>query len=350
MLTIRPTTGLLAKCIATQSSARLFSFSSNLRDGGFLPVVKDGKNEGNSLEPIHSPLYTTFLKDSLKIVAIPINEKSFYLQYLEDKQLVRFEHKAITLEKKVTTKAAEYWQKLKNSKRSYAKYTVKTIEKLLEKLPWSEQSFASIPSEQFIIKRLKATDLAKAAFPNKEYISFFEYLDLINKNPELKSKMSKDSIIKPMKIYLPTIPGKIASKEEVSKQIYQMASVQAKYYSTQMWKCIAAFPLTIPLVIIPFVPNIPGFYICFRLYWNFKAFAGAKHIMEMYHKNQGSAFQLEYVPEFSAKFTKLYDQETKRLLLKNDEQMDTFEDLVRDMKLDSSKGNILKAVMQENYK
>ncbi|XBW37455.1 hypothetical protein QEN19_003036 [Hanseniaspora menglaensis] len=333
------------------SKSLLFSISSKRLNANYDKIITETQNDDKkSIESAHSISFTNFLSDNMKIVAIPINSSQFYLQYIEDKQLVQFEHKAITLEKKVTTKALTYWQKMKDSQKSYAKFTVKTIENLLEKLPWSEKSFASIPSEQFIIKRLKATELAKVAFPDKEYITFFEYLDLINKNPELKSKLNNDSIIKPTKIYMPKIPGFEASEEVISKKIYEMASFQASYYSRQMWKCIAAFPLTFPFVIIPFVPNIPGFYICFRLYWNFKAFAGAKHVMEMYHKNQGSSFQLEYVPEFSEDFEKVFDLESKSLLLKNDQQMDAFEKLVQKMELDPVKANVVKAVMQENYK
>lgn len=331
------------------SSTRSFRSTATIRQESQLPLVPSNSGPA-SVQPIHSSAYRSFLDDNLKIVAIPINDSQFYLQYLEDKQLVRFEHKAISLEKKVTAKALEYWHKIKDSKKSYAKQTVRIIEKLLEKLPWSEQSFASIPSEQFIIKRLRVTDLAHKHFPNKEYITFFEYLDLVNKNPEAKDELSKNSIIQPMKIYMPKMAGSEGKEDIIRERIYHMASLQAKYYSKQMWKCIAAFPLTFPLVIIPFVPNIPGFYICFRLYWNFKAFAGAKHVMEMYHENQGSSFQLEYVPEFSDKFGKVFDPETKKLLLKNDDQMDSFEGLVKQMGLEHVKGNVLKAVMEENYK
>ena len=341
---------LSANYSINQNTVRFFSYGTRLRNKESSAIVSKSSDEKKAIEPIHSPEYNDFLNDNLKIVALPINDSQFYLQYLQDNQLIHFEHKVISIEKKVSTKALSYWQKLKDSKKSYATYTVKTIEKLLEKLPWSEQSFASIPSEQFIIKRLQATELAQKAFPNKRYITFFDYINLVKTSPELTPKLEENPIIKPMKIYIPKIPGNTESKAVIGDKIYQMASMQAKYYSKQMWKCIAAFPLTFPLILIPLVPNIPGFYICYRLYWNFKAFAGAKHIMEMYHKNQGSSFQLEYVPEFTKSFNKIYDTEEQRLLLKNDEQMDAFETLVKDMDLDKAKANVLRAVMQENYK
>ena len=306
-------------------------------------------NEHNTKDVTKSKQLQDFQADEMKIISIPINEKHSYLQYIQNDQLLKFDNKIAVIEKKVAEKASNFWNGLKASEKSISKFAVKNIEKLLDRIPWSEQSYASIPFEQFMIKRRTETELAKKIFPNKDYISFVEYMQMTSNNPSLAQSIKDNSVIRPIKIYSPRIPGVDESDHDVSKRIYDLAEKNSAYYKKEMYKCMLALPLTFPLAIIPLVPNVPGFYLCYRLYWNLKAHAGCNHIMQMYHKNNGASFHIEYVPEFSDVYKTLYNESTKKLEVSSDAQQNNFEKLANTMEFDPVKAHVLKAVLKENY-
>ncbi|KAL6933213.1 uncharacterized protein HGUI_00834 [Hanseniaspora guilliermondii] len=306
-------------------------------------------NESDSQGFEKSKELIDFEKDEMKIISIPLNTEQNYLHYIQNDQLLKFDNKIAMMEKKVAGKASSFWNGLKASDKAIAKFTVKNIEKLLDRVPWSEQSYASIPFEQFMIKRRSESEMAKKIFPEKEHISFVEYMQMTRNSPSLIESIKQNSIIRPIKIYSPRIPGVYESDHEVSKRIYDLAEKNTKYFKKEMFKCMLALPLTFPLAIIPLVPNVPGFYLCYRLYWNLKAHAGCNHIMQMYHKNNGASFKIEYVPEFTDLFKNLYNETSKKVEINSDSQQQEFEKLAKIMEFDSVKANVLKAVIKENY-
>ncbi|KAF0277103.1 hypothetical protein FOG50_02059 [Hanseniaspora uvarum] len=314
-----------------------------------LSYTRNLGNEQSSQGPTKSNQMEDFEKDEMKIISIPINRQQNYLHYIQNDQLLKFDNKIAIIEKKVAAKAANFWNGMKASDKAISKFLVKNIEKLLDRVPWSEQSYASIPFEQFLIKRRSETELAKKTFPGKEHISFVEYMQMTSNNPTLIQHIKDHSIIRPIKIYSPKIPGVIENDRDVSKRFYDLAEKNSKYYRKEMYKCMLALPLTFPLAIIPLVPNVPGFYLCYRLYWNLKAHAGCNHIMQMYHKNNGASFQIEYVPEFSDIYKDLYNETTHKIEISTEKQEQSFEKLAKIMEFDPVKANVLKAVLKENY-
>ncbi|WBW74183.1 mitochondrial hydrogen/potassium transport system protein [Schizosaccharomyces osmophilus] len=44
---------------------------------------------------------------------------------------------------------------------------------------------------------------------------------------------------------------------------------------------IVGLPLTIPFILVPIVPNVPGFYLCYRAYCNYRALIGASQITRL---------------------------------------------------------------------
>ncbi|EPX73036.1 uncharacterized protein SOCG_00793 [Schizosaccharomyces octosporus yFS286] len=44
---------------------------------------------------------------------------------------------------------------------------------------------------------------------------------------------------------------------------------------------IIGLPLTIPFILIPIIPNVPGFYLCYRAYCNFRALMGTSQITRL---------------------------------------------------------------------
>ncbi|CAI8496340.1 unnamed protein product [Hanseniaspora opuntiae] len=306
-------------------------------------------NESVLQESTKSKELIEFENDEMKIISVPLNTEHSYLHYIQNDQLLQFDNKIAMMEKKVAGKASSFWNGLKASDKAISKFTVKNIEKLLDRVPWSERSYASIPFEQFMIKRRSETEIAKKIFPGKEHISFVEYMQMTSNNPSLKESICQNSVIRPIKIYSPRIPGVNESDHEVSKRIYDLAEKNSKYYKKEMFKCMLALPLTFPLAIIPLVPNVPGFYLCYRLYWNLKAHAGCNHIMQMYHKNNGASFKIEYVPEFTDLYKNLYNETSNKVEINTDSQQQNFEKLAKIMEFDSAKANVVKAVLKENY-
>ncbi|EPY52378.1 hypothetical protein SPOG_01703 [Schizosaccharomyces cryophilus OY26] len=49
---------------------------------------------------------------------------------------------------------------------------------------------------------------------------------------------------------------------------------------------IIGLPLTIPFILIPIIPNVPGFYLCYRAYCNYRAMLGTLQINRLLGKKE----------------------------------------------------------------
>ena len=61
----------------------------------------------------------------------------------------------------------------------------------------------------------------------------------------------------------------------------RMSAERQSLHKKRMWYSIAALPLTIPVGLLPIIPNIPFFYLVFRAYSHYRALAGSNHLTHL---------------------------------------------------------------------
>ena len=209
-----------------------------------------------------------YLHDPVKVTVIPITNKESFIYYKHTDNLFNSQSKILKTEKWIVEKSAKLWRKLKKSPKSYNKKIVSMVQSLLNSTPWSENSLLTIPSESYILKRVKGeTDKAQEIrLTLKDYTVKAEQVDT-----------------QPLHVYY---PSEISNPDECLKQMKKLYQEGLIYHKKWTLYCILGLPLTIPLILIPLIPNVPGFYLSYRAYVNIKAYLGAKHLKSLLESSQ----------------------------------------------------------------
>lgn len=256
-----------------------------------------------------------FLQDPVKIIVIPVTNKKVFIYHKHTADVLNENSSVIRLERWVTKKAGDIWSKLNVSPRSYNKKIVSWVNKLLINTPWSENSLKTIPGENYLLKRVSKKDQ-----PDQESkLSVKEYLS---------SKIPLEP--KPLNVYF---PGSIFTEEAVRSQFQAAYRSGIQYHKKQMLLCLLGLPLTLPVILVPIIPNVPGFYLTYRAYCNFKAYAGAKHLQTIIEK-QSPKLEFRDIEAYDKIFTT-----THETLLLNQETLPKIIDLLQipEMKIDLEK-------------
>lgn len=220
-----------------------------------------------------------YLKDPIKLLVLPIRNNKQFVYYKHGDDLLNQKSLLIRCERWTVEKSLKIWNKMRESDKSYNKKLVLYINKLLDTVSWTEDSLASVPNESALLKRLRDSD---------DKITLTEY----NKNAEL----GKEHLL-PLHIYYPIQGNNDASK--IIDSLRRLSNHGLTYHKRQIIYCLLGLPLTIPLILLPVIPNVPGFYLTYRIYCNYKAYLGAKHLQRIVNEETSelSFFELPTVME-----------------------------------------------------
>lgn len=73
-------------------------------------------------------------------------------------------------------------------------------------------------------------------------------------------------------------PKTLMPADKVSKVLQTLATEREALHRKRLVWCFVAMPFTIPVGILPLVPNLPFFYLCYRAWSHWRAIAGGKHL------------------------------------------------------------------------
>lgn len=224
-----------------------------------------------------------FHRDPLKLIIFPIKRDKLFVYLKHTDDLVNKNSRLLAAEDWLVSKTLYFWSKLQSSPKSYNKKIVRTLNKLIDSASWQESSFLTIPGENYILKRLHLNQEAKrdvdiqipefktttstltpVSIP-KTLITHTEYRDSYPK-PQLQ----------PMNVYYPAHNG--ITPLSILSSLHLMTKEGLSVHRRNMIRDLLLLPLTFPIVMVPLIPNIPGFYLAYRVYCNFKAYLGAKHL------------------------------------------------------------------------
>lgn len=260
--------------------------------------------------------------DLAKILVFPITQDKSYIHFKYNEDLVNNDSIIVKYENKLTGVAAKGWDKLKSSDKSYNKKIVHWVEKFLERTPWIENSLISIPSKSALLRQAYNNDESNKE--KKPIVSLTSINDL-----------KTDHELLSIPVYY---PGSIISASKLKTELLSLSQNGQRYHRKQMvWNSIG-IPLTIPFIVVPVVPNIPGFYLAYRLYCNLKAYLGAQHLEHIAIREDLSFKENAEIEEAYA------SQGTDNQILLNEEIIDK---LVEKFGIKDVKSHLLKALKQE---
>lgn len=208
-------------------------------------------------------------KDSIYVISIPVTTTRSFI-YCNHRNTsataVATPSFPARLEAKLTGLAAKGWNKLTTSELKVNKTITSWVMRLLNTVPYDEASLKSFPLKNAMIREVNQEFFKETNYPN------------INGNLLTRDQLDKMNVpsnqLKPIPLYHPYFqkPSTILS------QLYQFRDENYSKHLKYSTLCAIGIPLSLPFALLPVVPNVPGFYLAYRLYCHLKAFVGVKHL------------------------------------------------------------------------
>lgn len=210
--------------------------------------------ESNKTFSIDIPsLRKQILNEKMYLYAIPLTTKKTFIYCKHTNEI--FNEGKEPLESKITSKFIKLWNQFRSSPVKVNKSISGFLESKLNEIPFMENSLLSIPSQKNM--RRYRTD-------THEYITDAEAQGLSNQQLDHFNFYYPGKMTSPMKI-LEDLKPEIKSEYELHKKF--------------LVRDMLLLPLTIPFILIPLVPNVPGFYLAYRIYCHMKVMASVKHFI-----------------------------------------------------------------------
>lgn len=247
---------LLMFCMLKRQPGRLRSVE--LRPALFISRCQS--NVAKTDTPINNEL--------IYVVSIPVtNYKSYIFCNHQPSALDATQVKSILwvtkLESKITSVASKGWKKLNDSDVSINVKIVRLINKLLDTIPYEENCLKSFPSQKSMIREV-----------NEEYTQQVSHTSTRFMQSQADALQIPSSQLKPIPLYHP----QFQSPTTILSQLYLFRHDAYSAHLKYSILCAIGIPLSLPFALVPIVPNVPGFYIAYRLYCNVKALLGVKHL------------------------------------------------------------------------
>lgn len=272
-----------------------------------------------------SRTYTTkpSISNLAKIYILPIRNSDTskpYVHFKYNEQLLNNKSIIIKYENKLTTKAANGWKSLSESEKPINKKIVSFVTKLMEQIPWIENSMLSFPSQSALLRQVKSIDGT-----NEPVLKAIHDLD----QNHLQEVLS-------IPVYY---PGSLISEDQLRLELTNLAESNEVYFKKQMLINSLLLPLTLPVALVPVVPNVPGFYLAYRVYCNFKASLGVQHLIEMINRGELKFIDSDLLNGIYEANAEHHDE-----ILLNEKVVD---DVIQTLNLEEIKPSLIKALHQE---
>lgn len=238
-----------------------------------------------STRSTNTPLSQVPNKNSIYVISIPITTSKSYIYCnhrpttLSPKQLANIPL-IYKLENKLINLASKGWSKLTNSKQSINQKIVSSIKKLLDTIPYEENCLKSFPSKSTMIREIneESSDFTES---NNNDSSQLQVHKIVQAQVD-DLKINTDQL-KPIPLYHP----QFQNPSVILNQLYSFEEENKKKHKNQAILCAIGIPITLPFALVPILPNVPGFYLAYRLYCNIKALLGLQHLNYLLETKKG---------------------------------------------------------------
>jgi hypothetical protein len=94
-------------------------------------------------------------------------------------------------------------------------------------------------------------------------------------------------------------PGRFLRESRVLGMLERLSKERQGLHKGKLWQSVALMPVTIPFALVPVVPNLPFFYMCFRAYSHYRALYGGKLLERVLRGASGAGGKQELVKAVS---------------------------------------------------
>lgn len=105
------------------------------------------------------------------------------------------------------------------------------------------------------------------------------------------SKSRKEGELKGVEKVQVVYPKSLLAVDKIPKILETLATEREALHKRRLLWCSVGMPVSIPFALVPVVPNIPFFYLCYRAWSHWRAFSGGRHLQFLLKNNL-----LEYTP------------------------------------------------------
>ncbi|OBA24286.1 hypothetical protein METBIDRAFT_10437 [Metschnikowia bicuspidata var. bicuspidata NRRL YB-4993] len=166
----------------------------------------------------------------------------------------------VKLEEKLVALAVKAWDKLVTSDLTINKKIVALVLRLLNSVPYNESCLRSFPSEEAMVR--ETNEHQSHGLPRAL----------------MKAEIDANNVslehLKPIPVY----HSKIQDPAVLLKQMHQFKTDLVARHSKWAVICAIGIPISLPIALVPLAPNVPGFYLTYRLYCHIQALRGAKNL------------------------------------------------------------------------
>lgn len=245
------------------------------------------------------------------VILIPVTTARLYI-FCHHKPLVlhqsqQDQYPLITrFETKVTGLANKAWSKMVNLKIEINQKIVRMIKKLLATIPYQELCLKLFPLKAEMIRVIKGpqSQIVEDEIPPAVREDIKGIPLITGQGPEYHRQLPPNilqGLLSDLKIpenQLQAVPFYHPEFQEpctILDQLYKFRDEAYKTHKRNAIFCAIGIPLSLPVALIPVIPNVPGFYLAYRLYCNIKALQGVKnldylletdHPIDLSHKNK----------------------------------------------------------------
>lgn len=170
------------------------------------------------------------------------------------------------IDDRIFEKTQQIWNSWESSPARWKQLIVSWANFAMEKIPYDEYSLKSIPSKGRVLKRIEDNN-------QSSHVSI-KHLEKIQHNVDS---------IHPVEVLY---PARVLSQQQSLEIMRRLAVVGEKQHWKYFLTSLGLSPLTLPLSFLPVLPNLPGIYLLYRAWSNYKAFEGAKHLKYLIEQNQ----------------------------------------------------------------
>ena len=170
------------------------------------------------------------------------------------------------IDDRIVDKAQQIWGSWERSPARWKQAIVRWANVALEKIPYDEYSLKSIPSKSRVLKKIEDNN-------QSAHVSI-KHLEKIQHNVDN---------IHPVEVLY---PARVFSQQQSLDIMRRLAVVGEQQHWKYFLVSLGLSPLTLPLSLLPVFPNLPGIYLLYRAWSNYKAFEGAKHLRYLIEQDQ----------------------------------------------------------------
>lgn len=177
---------------------------------------------------------------------------------------------------KLVTKASRLWASFGSSPTQWKQELVKRVNKLLDGIPFGEAALRSVPAKKQVLRKKVGKGMNERCSEkhvNKTCSSHVSY-------PYL------ETVVEPIPVYY---PFRIISSAQSYSAMRRLAVEGRSFHLRKMVQYLLLLPLTLPLAVLPLIPNVPGFYLVYRVWCSYQALEGAKHLAYLTQTRNGAA-------------------------------------------------------------